>query len=142
VAANATQVLNIGDAQIAAVVDGCDGAPWLTLLHALATDHRLWDLQVAALSERFRVLRLDMRGHGASSIGVSGAIDLARLAADVRGVWDSLGIHRSSIMGLSIGGMIALELALDHGDRVERMVVADCRADVSRLSPKRRYLPG
>jgi 3-oxoadipate enol-lactonase len=51
------------------------------------------------------------------------------LAADVVGVWDALGIERSHILGLSLGGMTGIGVALTHPDRITRLVAADCRAD-------------
>lgn len=109
-------------------VEGRKGAPWLTCLHSLATDLHLWDPQVEVLSRHFRLLRLDMRGHGSSlPNGASATID--ELRDDVVSVWDELDIERSSVLGLSIGGMIALSLALRVPDRATRIVAADCRAD-------------
>ena len=76
----------------------------------------------------FRLLRLDARGHGKST-AANPAASVDDLAADVVAVWDALGIERSHVLGLSLGGMTGIGLALDHGHRVERLVAADCRAD-------------
>lgn len=109
-------------------LSGPDDAPWLVCLHSLATDIGVWDGQVAALSAHHRVLRLDMRGHGGSqSSPPPYTLDL--LVSDVVAVLDALGIERCDVMGLSIGAMLALGLAIDHPDRVDRVVVADARAD-------------
>jgi 3-oxoadipate enol-lactonase len=102
--------------------------PWLTCLHCLATSSLLWEPQLAALSRTFRVLRIDARGHGGSD-APEGPYDFATLVADVVGVWDELGIERSAVLGLSMGGMTGFGLALDRPRRVTRLVAADCRAD-------------
>ena len=91
-----------GQAVLDIIEEGPAGAPCITCLHALATDLHLWDDQAPALTQSHRVLRLDMRGHGGSSVGdTSYSID--ELALDVVAVWDSLGIERSTVLGLSIG---------------------------------------
>jgi 3-oxoadipate enol-lactonase len=68
------------------------------------------------------------RGHGASTANAP-AESVDDLAADVVAVWDSLGIARSHVLGLSLGGMTGIGLAIDRAARVERLVAADCRAD-------------
>jgi 3-oxoadipate enol-lactonase len=83
---------------------------------------------VAALAERFRVLRVDFPGHGASPPPL-GPLSTRRLAGQVLDVWDALGVARSHVAGLSLGGMTALELGLMAPQRVGALVAADCRAD-------------
>jgi 3-oxoadipate enol-lactonase len=118
----------VGGNRLHAVIEGRADGAWLTLLHALAADHTLWAPQVARLGAAFRLLRLDARGHGASSAErAAGA--LADLVADVVAVWDALGVARSHVLGLSLGGMTGIGIALDRPDRIDRLVAADCRAD-------------
>jgi 3-oxoadipate enol-lactonase len=57
----------VNGAELYYEVSGKEGAPWLVLSHSLACTVRMWDPQVAALKERFRILNYDMRGHGASA---------------------------------------------------------------------------
>jgi 3-oxoadipate enol-lactonase len=109
-------------------VEGAEGKPWLTCLHTLASNVTLWDAQVPALAQHFRLLRLDARGHGQST-AAHPAASLDDLVADVAAVWDALGIERSSILGISLGGMTGVGLALTHPGRVEKLVAADCRLD-------------
>lgn len=110
-------------------LDGRDGAPVVTMLHSLATHGGLWERESATLVQAgYRVLRPDMRGHG-RSMGGGDDFDLALLAQDVVALWDALGIATSRLLGLSIGGMIALHLALDHASRVDAVIAADCRSD-------------
>ncbi len=120
----------IAAAEVELYVDvaGEAGRPWLTCLHSLATDRRLWDAQMPVLERDFSVLRIDLRGHGRSEAGDPDyRLDL--LAQDVVAIWHALGIERSAVLGLSLGGMIALQLALDVPDKVTRVVAADCRSD-------------
>jgi 3-oxoadipate enol-lactonase len=135
-----------GEALLHARLDGPDAAPVLTLLHTLATSSALYEINLPALTAHHRVLRIDMRGHGQSTAGTPGpkGWTLAALAADVVHVWDHLGIKASHLLGLSIGGMIALEVALAHPPRVHSLIAADCRADAPppflALWPARRAL--
>ena len=96
--------------------------PWLTLSHALAADHKMWDAQVTALSGQFRILRYDLRGHGLSSVPPS-PWTFADLVNDVLALWDHLGIERSHFVGLSLGGMIGQYLALAAPERIDRLVL-------------------
>jgi 3-oxoadipate enol-lactonase len=111
-----------------AVIEGDAGRPWLTCLHALAANLTLWDNLAPTLASDFRLLRLDARGHGQST-AEQRAGTLSDLAADVVAAWDALGIDRSLVLGLSLGGMTGLTLALEHPQRVAKLVAADCRAD-------------
>src|SRR5690349_24626992 len=105
-------------------VSGKEGAPWLVLSHSLACTVRMWDPQVAAFKDRYRILNYDMRGHGASG-APSGAYSLDLLADDVLALMKECGIKRATFMGLSIGGMIGQTLALKNPAPFEKMVLAD-----------------
>ena len=104
-------------------IEGREGAPWLTFSNSLATNLHMWDDQAAALAEDFRILRYDKRGHGRSDVP-AGAYDFPMLVGDVIGLWDVLGIEKSHFVGLSIGGMTAMGLALDHADRLDSIVIS------------------
>jgi len=110
------------------LIDGLEDKPWLTCLHSLATRAELWDDQIEELTKDFCVLRIDARGHGGSA-PAAGPYSFDQLAKDVVAIWDRLGIEKSAVLGLSMGGMTAFGLALDHGPRVTRIVAADCRSD-------------
>lgn len=110
------------------VVEGPEGAPWVTLSHALANNLTLWDEIAAALSARFRVLRYDQRGHGKSE-AVPGPYTFPMLIDDVLGIWDHFGVDRSHWIGLSIGGMIGYGIAIHHPDRMASLIACDSRPD-------------
>ena len=103
---------------------GREGAPWLVLSHSLACSVRMWDPQIAAFKDRFRILAYDMRGHGASA-APAGAYSLGMLADDVLALLDALNVKTAIYCGLSIGGMIGQTLALRGKGPFERMVLAD-----------------
>ena len=86
----------------------------------------MWDDQVAALKDSFRILRYDQRGHGGRPKAVRPTFDL--LAADVIGLMDALGIKRAHFVGISMGGMTALLLAEKYRDRFDRIIPCDCGA--------------
>ncbi len=110
-------------------VDGPPGAPWLTLSNSLGADLEMWSPQVPALCERFRVLRYDTRGHGASS-GPEGPYSIAMLADDVVALLDHFGAARTHFCGISMGGMTGIRLALAHRARIDRLVLANTGAKI------------
>ena len=103
---------------------GSEGAPWLIFSHSLACTVRMWDPQIAAFKDRYRILAYDMRGHGQSA-APAGPYTLEMLADDVLALMKELRIQRARYVGLSIGGMIGQHLALKEPGRFERMVLAD-----------------
>jgi 3-oxoadipate enol-lactonase len=105
-------------------VSGKEGAPWLVLSHSLACTTRMWDPQIAAFKDRYRILNYDMRGHGASA-APAGPYSLEMLADDVAALMKQLNIQRATFIGLSIGGMIGQTLALRPTTLFDKMVLAD-----------------
>jgi len=95
-------ILNIDNRRIYYDLSGDPGAPTLTITHSLSSDGGMWAEQMPALlAAGFRVLRLDMRGHGGSD-PVAGDYTMAILAQDVIKALDALGIARTHYMGLSM----------------------------------------
>jgi 3-oxoadipate enol-lactonase len=105
-------------------IDGTEGAPWLIFSNSLATDLAMWDAQSRAFNDRFRVLRYDQRGHGATD-APAGRYTFELLIADVLGLMDALGIATAHFAGLSMGGATALGLAQLHPERLEKVIVCD-----------------
>ena len=102
---------------------GPAAGPVVCLLHALSADGGVWVEQVPALlAQGWRVLRLDMRGHGGSAPGPAGVI-MSDLAGDVAAALDVLGLDRVHLVGLSIGGMIGQTFALEHGERLQSLLL-------------------
>lgn len=112
------------------VIEGRDGAPWIVLSHSLGADLTMWDPQMPLLTAHYRVLRYDTRGHGASD-APTGPYGFGDLVADLVAVMDAHGVTRADVLGLSLGGMTGLGLAIHHPDRLDRLVCADARADAT-----------
>jgi len=102
-------------------------SPPVVLLHAIATDSSLWAPQVQVWSSVFRVIGIDLPGHGGSAdpVGVSG---LEQYADNVREVLDELGVESASFVGLSFGGMVAQAFALKYPQRTRALVLAHTSA--------------
>jgi len=107
-------------------VDGAEGKPWVVLSHGLATDLTMWDELTAVLTPHYRVMRYDARGHGGTD-PVPGDYSLEMLVADVIGLMDALKIDKAHVCGLSMGGMVAQGLVLDHAPRIVSASVCDSR---------------
>ena len=111
-------LLQLQGRNIAYDLVGPDSAPTVCITHSLASDGGSWAEQVPSLLQAgFRVLRIDMRGHGGSD-PVPGDYTMRALADDVAGVLQTLAIPRVHYIGLSIGGMIGQAFALAHGERL------------------------
>lgn len=103
---------------------GKEGMPWLVLSHSLACSARMWDEQIAAFQDKYRILAYDTRGHG-SSQAPAGAYTLEQLADDLKALLDRLGISRAHYCGLSMGGMIGQTYALKYPGTFATLVLAD-----------------
>jgi 3-oxoadipate enol-lactonase len=105
-------------------VHGREGAPWLVLSHSLACSVRMWDPQIAALKDQYRVLAYDTRGHGASE-APKGAYTLEMLADDLSALLKQLGVSSPHFCGLSMGGMIGQTFALKYPGVLRTLTLAD-----------------
>jgi 3-oxoadipate enol-lactonase len=103
---------------------GKEGLPWLVLSHSLACSVRMWDEQIAAFRDRYRVLAYDTRGHGGSD-APAGAYTLELLADDLKALLDHLRIARAHYCGLSMGGMIGQTFALKYPATFATLTLAD-----------------
>lgn len=132
-------LLNLPDGAIFYRVSGRDDAPVLLLSHSLGQDHGMWDQQVPSLSEYFRVVRYDTRGHGGSAV-TPGDYRIDQLGRDVLALADAVGIPRFAFCGVSLGGMIAQWLAVHAPDRLTAVVLANTSAhpDAARMEARRR----
>ena len=110
--------VRVGDIELHYVEHG-EGDP-LLLVMGFGGDHLAWGLQMPAFAARHRVIAFDNRG-----VGQTGAPDAPyttlEMADDAVGLLDALGIERAHVLGVSMGGMIAQELALNHPGRVRTL---------------------
>ncbi len=114
---------------------GDPAAAPLVLLHGLGEDSTGWDEVAAAFAGRFRVLAVDLRGHGGSDW--PGIYSLALMRDDVLGLLDALKLGPVTLMGHSLGGVVAFAVAQARPDRVARLIAED----VSPPFPRDRPLP-
>ncbi|MBW3628743.1 MAG: alpha/beta fold hydrolase [Gemmatimonadetes bacterium] len=106
--------------------DSGDGEP-LLLVHGFPLSRRMWDDVVPRLDGRWRAIAPDLRGHGESAVSESTSMRL--YAGDLAALLDELGEKRPVvIVGMSMGGYIALEFYRRHPKRVRALVLADTRA--------------
>jgi 3-oxoadipate enol-lactonase len=104
--------------------EGPRAAQPIVLINSLGTDFRVWDAVAGPLAQNARVIRYDKRGHGLSELP-AGAATMADFSADLAALLDHLSVRAATIVGLSIGGMIAQELYRLHPDLVAGLVLCD-----------------
>lgn len=97
---------------------------WIVCLHGLASQAHIWDLVAPRLTDSFRVIAIDQRGHGLSDKPDSG-YDFATVASDLHAILQTLQIERALLAGHSWGGNVALQYAVEHPDRVRGLVLID-----------------
>jgi 3-oxoadipate enol-lactonase len=99
----------------------------LILIHGLGFTRRSWSLQLPAFSKRYRTIAPDCRGHGDSDKPAEqhGVRDMSE---DLYGLMNALGLDRAHILGISMGGQVAQQFALDHATKVIKLVLCDTRS--------------
>ena len=107
--------------------DGPDGAPVLVLWHSIGADLTMWEPQVGPLAKKFRLLRCDSRGHGASPVP-AGPYTMDDLGADLVELTGALGVERFDLCGLSMGGQVGLWMALHKPKKLRRLIIANTAA--------------
>jgi 3-oxoadipate enol-lactonase len=118
---------NLGDVRINYRFDGPADAPEVMLSNSLGCALAMWEPQVAALAGRFRVLRYDARGHGASSVP-GGPYTIDAMAGDVLALLDHLALEHVRFCGLSMGGMVGMWLGANAPARVSQLVLCNTAA--------------
>jgi 3-oxoadipate enol-lactonase len=121
--------IEIDGARIWYSVVGPENAPAVLLLHSLGTTHELWDAQMPALQNAFRVVRYDLRGHGHST-APPGDYRIDQLGRDALAVLDAAGVQRAAVCGISIGGLTSIWLGQQASSRVRRLVLANTAARI------------
>jgi 3-oxoadipate enol-lactonase len=104
-------------------LEGPEDAPVVVLSNSLGATVEMWEPQVPALTQRFRVLRYDHRGHGRSAVP-PGPYTIGDLAGDVLELLDSLHLDRVSFCGLSMGGMVGMWMAAERPARIDRLALS------------------
>lgn len=124
------EMVNRGGFRLATFVSGRSDGPWIVLSNSLGASQVMWRPQMPLFERHYRVLAYDARGHGDSE-APQGPYSMADLVGDVLALMDHYGIDKADVAGLSMGGMTGLGLALDHRDRLNRLICCDARADAT-----------
>lgn len=114
--------------EIPVALDGSLDGPPLILSNSLASSFGVWDEFVARMSPHARLVRYDLRGHGAAD-APDGDLSLDDLGRDALAVMDALGLERAVFCGLSLGGLIGMWLALHAPERISALVLANTAAN-------------
>jgi 3-oxoadipate enol-lactonase len=109
--------------------EGRQSGPPLAFINSLGTDLRIWDDVSLILEADFRIVRYDKRGHGLSASGPD-PCEMADYARDLAAFLDIVGVGRATIVGLSIGGMIAQELYRQRPELIAALVLCDTAAKI------------
>jgi 3-oxoadipate enol-lactonase len=104
--------------------DSAGTGPPVVLVHAIGCDHRMWEDLGARLSKAYRVIAIDVRGHGRTPVAPR-PYTLADMADDVVALLERLALAKAHWVGLSMGGMIGQAFALRHPGRLDRLVLAN-----------------
>ena len=128
----ATTSIDVQGARFNCRVEGPSDAPWLVLSNSLGADLTMWDDQTPALARRFRVLRYDQRGHGASAV-TPGPYTIEQLGRDVLALLDALKARKAHFCGISMGGMTGMWLGVNAAERIDRLVLANTAPQIGTL---------
>ena len=123
------KTVNVNGVDIAYRFDGPENGRVLLVANSLMANGSMWDWNVPAFADRYRVLRYDKRGHGKSSV-VSGPYNIAQLADDAAGLLDALKIEKAHFMGLSIGGMIGQQLGARYPEKIYSLSLCNTASEM------------
>ncbi|WP_122563008.1 alpha/beta fold hydrolase, partial [Pseudomonas viridiflava] len=121
--------VQLADGPLNYLLEGPQDVPVLVLSNSLGTDLHMWDNQIAALTEHFRVLRYDTRGHGQSLVS-EGTYSIEQNGRDVLALLDALNLDKVFFCGLSMGGLIGQWLAINAPERLQRVVLCNTAAKI------------
>lgn len=119
--------------------DGPDDAPVIIFIHGFPLNKSMWNKQLTALKQQYRVIAYDVRGHGESESGDASVFSIENFAHDLVYFMDALKIDRASLCGLSMGGYIALNAVENYPHRFDSLVLCDtsCFPDTPETIDKR-----
>jgi 3-oxoadipate enol-lactonase len=123
---------NVNSARFHYRLDGAADAPVVVLSNSLGTNLNMWDAQIPALAQKFRVLRYDSRGHGLSEV-TPGPYTIAGLAQDVVTLLDALHIPTAHYCGISVSGLIGQWLGIQAAKRFKSLTLCNTAARIGTL---------
>ncbi|MCH9670132.1 MAG: alpha/beta fold hydrolase [Gammaproteobacteria bacterium] len=116
--------IRVNDINIRYRWEGNPDGPVLMMAHAMGTNLHLWDWQMPALCDRYRILRYDWRGHGQTD-APPGAYSLSQFESDAVGLMDALALSKVNWVGISTGGMIGQGLGINYPDRIASLALCN-----------------
>ena len=129
---------HLNDIELYYEILGEEDRETVLFVHGLGSSGRDWEGQVPFFSERFRVVTADLRGHGRSQ-KPPGPYSMKMFAGDVVGLIEALGLGPVHVVGLSLGGMVAFQLAVDRPELVKSMVIINSGPEVVVRTMKDRW---
>jgi pimeloyl-ACP methyl ester carboxylesterase len=114
-----------------------DGAPTLVLLHGYTGHARTWDAFAEAMTDRYRVIALDQRGHGETQWAPAGQYGVEEMTGDLTAFVGALGLRDFTLLGLSMGGMVAMDYAGRRPPELARLVIVDIGPELVRSGSSR-----
>ncbi len=130
--------IKVNDITISYYDEGEKHKPVIIFIHGFPFNKQMWNMQVLALRDEYRVIAYDIRGHGYSDSGIAD-FSVELFAKDLIEFMDALSIIKATICGLSLGGYIALNAVINHQDRFASLILCDtnCIADSEETKEKR-----
>ncbi len=116
--------ISIDDVLLNFTDEGNAAGPPLVFINSLGTDLRIWDAVLPQFATDYRIIRHDKRGHGLSDCPAP-PFTIQQHADDLAGLLDALQVEQAILVGISVGGMIALDFAARFPARVSRLVLCD-----------------
>lgn len=126
---NEIRKISVNGVEIAYRFDGAADGHVVMMSNSLMCDHTMWDINIPAFTDHYRVLRYDTRGHGSSGT-TPGPYSIAMLADDAVGLLDALGIRQVHFIGLSMGGMIGQQIGARYPERVYSLSLCDTASEM------------
>jgi len=123
------QTITVNGLEVAYRFDGPQDAHVVLMANSLMSNYSMWDWNVPALADRYRVLRYDKRGHGGSQTTL-GPYSISQLADDVVALLDALKIEKVHFIGLSMGGMIGQQMGARYPERVYSLSLCDTASEM------------
>jgi 3-oxoadipate enol-lactonase len=105
-------------------VEGQPQGPGLVFINSLGCDLHIWDRVAPSFNERYQVLRYDKRGHGRSDVP-AGPYTIRDHSSDLASLLQALGIESAALVGISVGGLIAMDFALQHPEQPRSLILSD-----------------
>ena len=114
----------------------CENAPTLVLLHGFSGHARSWDLFAETATDRFRVLALDQRGHGETDWSTDASYGVLEMKEDLVCFVRALGLDNYYLVGLSMGGMVAMNFAGDCPVGLQKLVIVDIAPEIGSVGAR------